>query len=420
MFTNNTAKGDLTYHAINSHTKTPCSVSIASAFFTYPEPILEMTKRSCKVRLIVRLCFPTSPAALKTLINTQNVDVRYYTSTDFHPKLYIFGDHTALVGSANLTMGGVRSNQEISVTIQSNDHRFDELKCLFEDYWSHAKALTSPDLAQYESIYNAYNKSTKGNLNIERVVIENFGDINFPNITRDKRKVKPSDAFAEDFNKSYQGYLTSFNTIAEVFKSAPLRKFDEHTIPLHIEIDSFISFVRHTHVPGDSWKDTPIIHGEEQSALIRRYAQEWRTTPWPYFEDTVVKDNYPTLKSTFSSVDSINNASLEQIIAALDCSHAFQEQLRFTKGGKKELHVQFLTLNDLSKIKETLAYLLFGEGDYVKRMANTLYNPSYKLRKFGRACVQELVGWLNQDGLPIVNGRTTKIMRYLGFEVLQL
>ncbi len=47
-------------------------------------------------------------------------------------------------------------------------------------------------------------------------------------------------------------------------------------------------------------------------------------------------------------------------------------------------------------------------------MADVIYNTDYKLRAFGVANVQVLIGWHNNIDLPVVNGRTTKILRYFG------
>ena len=67
-----------------------------------------------------------------------------------------------------------------------------------------------------------------------------------------------------------------------------------------------------------------------------------------------------------------------------------------------------------------MAYLVYGHGDIVERMANAIYGPRYKLNEFGQANVQELVGWCNREELPIINGRTTKVLRYFGSKVRQL
>lgn len=53
-------------------------------------------------------------------------------------------------------------------------------------------------------------------------------------------------------------------------------------------------------------------------------------------------------------------------------------------------------------------------------MANTIYSDDYKLAEFGQSNVQELIGWRNKEDLPVVNGRTTEILRFFGSKVRQL
>ncbi|MBF4443687.1 alcohol dehydrogenase, partial [Vibrio anguillarum] len=71
-------------------------------------------------------------------------------------------------------------------------------------------------------------------------------------------------------------------------------------------------------------------------------------------------------------------------------------------------------------VKKTLCYLLYGAGDIVTRMSNCTHDSEYELNEFGPANVQELIGWINKENLPVINGRTTKVLRYFGFEVKQL
>jgi hypothetical protein len=48
--------------------------------------------------------------------------------------------------------------------------------------------------------------------------------------------------------------------------------------------------------------------------------------------------------------------------------------------------------------KGTLSYLLHGsEKDYVTRMADCIFDPYYRLHDFGESCVQETLGWVNDE-----------------------
>ena len=53
-------------------------------------------------------------------------------------------------------------------------------------------------------------------------------------------------------------------------------------------------------------------------------------------------------------------------------------------------------------------------------MANVIYDARYKLAEFGQANVQELIGWCNREELPVINGRTTKVLKFFGSKVRQL
>jgi hypothetical protein len=65
----------------------------------------------------------------------------------------------------------------------------------------------------------------------------------------------------------------------------------------------------------------------------------------------------------------------------------------------------------------SLGYLLYGPARSEERIANLIYSPAYKLNEFGTANVQELVGWWNREELPVINGRITKVLRWLGFDI---
>ena len=100
--------------------------------------------------------------------------------------------------------------------------------------------------------------------------------------------------------------------------------------------------------------------------------------------------------------------------------HSFHDSSRFKRGGLNALRDRFKKNNDPRRVKSSLIYLLYGKGDIVKRMADLIYNGAYKLNEFGEASVHELVGWINSEELPVINGRTTKVLRYYGFDVRQL
>ncbi len=111
---------------------------------------------------------------------------------------------------------------------------------------------------------------------------------------------------------------------------------------------------------------------------------------------------------------------MDDIVDALVVLHSFHDRLRFYGGGLETLKKFFASQNDLEKVKASFTHLLFGKGDAIKRMSDLIFDSSFKLNAFGQSNVQELIGWINSEDLPVINGRTTKVLRYFGFDVRQL
>ncbi len=71
----------------------------------------------------------------------------------------------------------------------------------------------------------------------------------------------------------------------------------------------------------------------------------------------------------------------------------------------------------IKQIKKVFKYLLYGKDDFITRMGTCIYDQDYKLNHIARSVIQELLGWVNNENIPICNGRTVKSLRYLGFNV---
>lgn len=420
LFTNTNAKRDFFSNGLMQEVQKDMDIYIASAFFTETDVIDELVKKNCRIRIIVRLGFPTSPSALRHLLRQKNIEARFYTSHEFHPKLYIFGDNKIFVGSANLTTAALLRNQEIMIGILPEDLRFEELTYLFLDYWREAKVLTLEDVEKYEKIYKKY-KDRLGAVNdFDDDVQKSLGNYNFPNIERHEAKQNHSELFYDSFLKTYQESVHAYKFIEEEYKKKG-RKINDDLIPLRLEIDSFFSFVRHCHAIHETWKDQDLGWNDNKRMILNKLIDEWMNTDWIHFEQTIVKKNYPLISRTLGSVSAINDATADEIVDALCVAHSFHDRLRFFKGGLSTLKEAFLNENELKKVKNTLIYLLHDKKSSIgKRIANCIYDPSYKLNEFGQSNVQELIGWINNENMPVINGRTTKVLRYFGFDVRQV
>ena len=421
LFTNSNSRGDFVRNALTGNLRHEEPVFIATAFFTDYDDVLKIiAATSCHVRLIVRLGYPTSPKALESALRDQRIEVRYFTSPSFHPKLYIFGDRVAYLGSANLTGAAVISNQEILAAVPSEDDRFEDLAALFGEYWEQASVLTEEALSAYRSAYLARKEIDQGIAKMEQEIHAQIGSVQFSNIDRGKQQKSAENLFIESYRRTYQEAVTSFNTIRERYAEFGKRKVPEALLPLRLEIDSFFSFVRDNIATGASWLAQPVGWTPERQLALSTALEKWYVTPWPHLESTIVHENYPRLRAVFESERTIRQADDDQLFEGLLTLHSFHDRLRFHEGGISGLRKAFINGNDPTKMRSSLAYLVHGKDEVVRRMANLIFNADYKLHAFGTANVQEMIGWYNKENLPVINGRTTKILRYFGFDVRQL
>lgn len=420
LWTNRNSLSDFVQNGLQYYQSSVSEVYVAVAFFTEDQVVNDIISSGCHVRMIVRLGFPTRPAALRALINNNNIEIRYYSDSSFHPKLYIFGDKAALLGSANLTRSALLTNQEIVVSIESDDSRFDELTSLFFDYWNESQVLTIDVLDAYELIYSKYGKAINDLSRIDDEIQSKIGKTVYPNINRGIAKKSKKNIFLDDYRRTYQETAAAFEQIKKVYESVGRRKNENKTIPLRLEIDSFFGFLRDVHATHEIWRDQPLGWNGDRKRLLLFHINEWLEEDRPHFDKIICQENYPLITRVFKSPQKINDADYDEIVRALVVLHSFHDRLRFYPGGLNTLIESFKNNNNLNRVKESLSYLLFGKKDIINRMADLIYDETYKLNAFGKANVQELVGWINKEELPVINGRTTKILRYYGFNVRQL
>jgi hypothetical protein len=418
VLANRSNKQDFIKNEFSRLTKNGGDVYIASAFFTHHEIISELIENGCKVYLVFRLGFPTNPMAIDRIRNLPKVQIRFFTGQSFHPKLYIFGDQSALVGSANLTNSALQSNQEVVVSVDSPDERLEELMSIFEGYWSEAEVLNDSILEKYRSLFNRTAEHLKKIEELEEEVLRVLGDSAPSNINRGQKNKSKSSLFLSSFQRTYQECVSAFEIIRQTYVASGYRKCPN--LPLRIEIDSFISYVRDNDASGASWSAGPIRNDIDQATIISKQIEAWCNTDWPHLERTIALERYPLLNQVFESPEKIMKANDPDLFDALCTLHSFHDRFRFYTGGMSNWKNFFPTCNDPKRTRETLSYIVFGKDTAVERMANAIYDPQYKLNEFGRANVQELIGWCNREELPIINGRTTKVLRFFGSNVRQL
>ena len=410
MFTNRRSKSDFTINLFRGVDEEIKSLYFAVAFFTKSQLLLDLADKGKIIKLVFRLGFPTKPDDIEKILEHKNIEVRFFNDNHFHTKMYLFGDRYGLVGSANLTSSALERNQELSVLLESDDDRFDDMCTLFNEYWNDAAVLTNVISKQYRKNYEAQktliDKVKKMNADLNLGIEDSISN----NVT--KNSASKASIYLKDFSHSYQESETAFNVIKEIYLSFGIRKVQETELPINIEVDLFLSFVREKFVD-ESY--VPKGYDSNSQSRIRDHINFWHEDASEYLYNEVLDNSYPVILECFLNKSVLGAANIDKIMDGLFKLNAFRSAAK--RRGYNQYRADFIENNGVDRIKSSLSYLLFGKGSNLERMCNMLHNEKYELKGFKVSSVQELFGWVHSVNHPIINGRTALSLRSYGFKI---
>jgi hypothetical protein len=366
-----------------------------------------MLDNNCNVSLIVRLGIGTSPEALKAIINKPHIEIRFFTGNSFHPKFYIFGNRVAYVGSSNLTKKGLTTNQEVNIEIDSDENIFEQLYGVFNKYWKNAEPLNIEHINKFEQIIN--NIVEVDPFNEIKIKIGDFEYKENVGVVSDSKAGKQK--FISNFRKSYHKFVDRYNHLAEVYRKKNLIKFPE--IPVLIEVDKFLWWIRDKKAKGNSYRNVPIKDYKTIENNLLPLIEEFYNYSDDYLENEVVS-NYKEINNAFSSEEKIKNIDKNELLRMLFFDNAFYYHARF-EGGIEAVKERFYKENNEINVKEMICYLLFGKDEFETRLYNCIYEEKYYLSMFGPNSKKELFGLLNKDNIPINNDGIIMSMEWLGY-----
>ncbi|SET80464.1 phospholipase D-like domain-containing protein [Pseudomonas graminis] len=389
-------------------------IRLAAPYFTRANEIVEAVRRGAKVELLVGLNASTQPDALKQLLTAGKCSIRYFTD-DFHAKIFLF-DGVAMLGSSNLTGGGLINNREAVILLDQpgDEERVHDVEQFFIEVWDSAEVLTQQVYQQFKDVWNHSSRAIRHDPfnNLKAVVPATV-------MVGSAHKTGQQLYLGELQKTIYEQYLPAFEEVSAILVDQRYRRPEFIGVPVRIETNRFLNWVRLEHAIGDeAWQKAAVRTPEDRKRLIMDLGGKWTSTDSPR-----IPDNYlqliGTLQRGLGSPEAIRACSREELVEALMCIHAFLEQLRFTKGGVEALPAKFWHNNDdnLQRVQNTLVHLIHGSDDFAARICDVIYDPKYRIRVFGRFCALELVGTLRPHETPPINGRMAKALRYLGFDV---
>ena len=390
---------------------------LAAPYFTAGELVLEAIDDGKTVKLLVGLNAATTPRALRTVHGKRGVAIRYLTHR-FHAKIYLFDD-AALLGSSNLTKGGLTSNREAVIRLDRAEdaEAVEEVRALFAELWDAGRVLTTAKLDAFGASHAGV---IKQRLEAESVIEKAVGRVEPPNVRVGSEQKSKERMFLDRLQREvYEQYGQSFDEVRSILAENDLRRSDLGDLGATNETNRFLNYVRLTHVIGDdAWREAPELDRADREAKIIRLGSEWVGAA-----DNKVTEEFvywlSNVERIFGSAGAIDAASKEVIMEGLMSLHAFTAQSRFIGGGSDNLPDEFWrqNKNDVGRVKSTLSNLLYGSGDFVERLHDTLYDTSWRLGRFHYFSALELYGTVKPEECPPLNGRIAKALRFMGFRV---
>jgi len=388
------------------------SLFVASPFVTLTKDLAIAANQGKSICLLVGLNIATNPAALRAVFGIPNLAIRYYTRR-FHAKIFLF-DTCALVGSSNLTDGGMQSNREATILVESSE-QLEEVRALCQELWSGAPVLTPEVLKNFEASVTAFGQYFNPDTKVEAAV----GRAEPPNILVGSKKKSSEYIFLEALRRRvYEQFRPAFDEVSEVLSENSLHRPEWSHSDSGSETNRFLNWARLTHGAGDDWQKSPFRSQADRRRELFALGHEWVTTDKPRIPEDYFT-NLEQLRAVFASKESLESATREDLSIALMGIHAFEEQIRFIKGGYAAIIEFFWNENheDIERVKRSLAHLLFGKEEFIRRLYDVLNFPDWKIRHFGESCALELSGTARPDMCPPMNGRSAKGLRYIGFNV---
>lgn len=416
VLTNGPAK-DYVLSAYRVLLETASVLRLAAPYFNRSDEIIQAARRGATVQLLVGLNSATHPGELAKVFAEPNCTVHYFTD-GFHSKIFLGDDSLAMVGSANLTQGGLVQNREATITLDQphDESRIAALQLHFAELWDDAAILTPAELSKFRVIWESAKKLPSADSLFDMGLVP----VEPTNVLVGSEKKSPQRLFLADMQKLiYSQYMPAFREVASLLESGGYRRPELASLDISAETNRFLNWCRLTLIPDDeTWKEAPALDAAARLSKLVPIAQEWLDTVEPRIDVDYVYSQ-GTLHKVFGSPEAIAQSSQEELTEGLLQVHAFSELLRFTRGGLAQLPLAFWRDNssDVARVKASLTHLLYGKEDFAVRICDMLWSENYRLSKIGKFCSLELVGMIKPHEAPPINSRMAKSLKFLGHDV---
>ena len=360
----------------------------------------------------------------------------------FHPKVIWWRGYGAYVGSANLTASAWYNNIEAGMFFTEEELDISgqalELEALFSKIDAAASPLTQElfDLLERRSLelqrrHREQREADKAFLATD--LVRPFEGM--VQVTSRQARQQQRDAFLEEWLSTLQ----TIRNIAAVVASDQYRPdwVSPHA-PLGAQADQFL----HAHYYERTFDGRAADyerHFERNKAAPDRALLEaagwWKALPGGGEEERTLNEVAPMLRDAFSehSLRTMTEDRFAEVLWHIHASREFARRVPNAKVGLPDgpVHSRQVKADALARriwrdsqvkgtpVSEMLTTVLHGgpAAEVPHRMWDALTDDRRKVELLGVSSMGEIVGWALPDLYPPRNGRTSKSLRSLGYDV---
>lgn len=361
-----------------------------------------------------------------------------------HSKVIWWVGYGAYIGSANLTDRAWFRNIEAGIYFDYTDlveNRMDlELENFFDDINKWSSPLSEDILEGLRTIKDIRKQLHEYEKRFEKKYLEGMKldeIVSITNVDTQKRMNTPREKFLKEWNDTLQ----TLNDIADRISSDDYRPiWIDRDAPKGVQADRFLNAYYYNYV----MKGNKSHHNElydknnkdPESALVD--AMSW----WHSLTQATSDEEIAIMKWSKYQKDKLNKNNLpglskDDFVGVCERSYAIQDHLSKLGSKKFGLNHSSPKMSREEKVKhfagwlyeqrsdtgktilETLYFVLYGGSlnEIPQRIWEAIHSAEWSIPHFGISSLGEIVGWALSDQITPRNGRTSKALKALGYNV---
>jgi hypothetical protein len=360
-----------------------------------------------------------------------------------HAKVIWWHGYGAYIGSANLTQKAWWSNAEAGVFVPEADLEAAgqdlELDRFFTVLDSHASTLTREIFEAMERRAKVLEKRYAA----QRKEDEEFS-VNVPVNRWDGLTATTASDVLEQrksaFLSEWSSTLQQIRDLArEVSKDENRPAWIDPATPIGAQADQFLHahYYQRTFEHRMARYEEHFLRNRGNPALaVREALHWWHALPSAPTTEAITLNSWAPFLRDKLSKDSLSTLSETDLADIFERVHAIRDHAR--RVGNAVLGLQGDVTHDIPEktcalagfvfrsrtergatVIDTLKHVLYGgpSSELPERLWDAVNSPTYRIEHFGISALGELVGWALPDTFPPRNGRTSKALRSLGYDV---